>query len=84
MANLRETIKILEKHKRRPQRQEEEKYLAIWLDDQMKNYKTQKDIMKNEDIRKQFENLMAKFPTIFKTYMMKNEDIRKEFQLNSF
>jgi len=72
--NLIETINFLEKEKRKPQQnKKDEKYLKEWLDQQKSNYKNHKHIMKNEDIRKQFENLMAKFPTFFRT----NEEVWK-------
>ena len=59
---LREVTEFMQKEKRRPnKRKEGEKQLGTWLMNQKKFYKTKTYIMKDEDIRKEFEEFRGKF-----------------------
>jgi hypothetical protein len=43
------------------------KYLGAWLSNQKKNYKKKKQIMKNKEIRKNWEEFIEKYSNLFKT-----------------
>jgi superfamily II DNA or RNA helicase len=47
------------------------KSLGCWISDQKQNYKKREYIMKNEDIRKEWESLIEKYPHLF----LSNEEI---------
>ena len=72
MKRLENLRTFLDKEKRRPQaKNEDEKRLAIWLSNQLQNYKTSKEIMKVEKIRLLWKKFVDEYAEIF----LSNEEI---------
>ena len=55
------------------------KKLGMWIDNQKKNYKNNKHIMKNEEIRKEWEKVMNDYKELFKM----NQEISNEIIENT-
>lgn len=75
--NLREIEEYIQIYKQLPNhtnKDENTRYLAGWISVQKENYKLNKQIMTNEEIRKKWEELVNKYQEVFKS----NEDIWKD------
>jgi superfamily II DNA or RNA helicase len=77
LDNLREIEEYVQIHKQLPNhtnKDENTRYLAGWISVQKENYKLNKQIMINEEIRKIWEEFVNNYQEIFKS----NEDIWKD------
>jgi hypothetical protein len=70
LDNLREIEEYVQIHKQLPNhtnKDENTRYLASWVSFQKENYKLNKQIMINEEIRKLWEEIVNKYQEVFKT-----------------
>jgi superfamily II DNA/RNA helicase len=76
--NLTKVKKYIDKNNKRPSQSDKDekvKYLGHWLYTQTTNYKNNKDIMKNENIKKLWEEFIN--DDKYKEYFLSNEEIWK-------
>ena len=74
---LKRVKNYIDKHKKRPSSRDKDKQIksfGYWLSDQTKNYKDNKNSMKEENIRKLWEQ----FINMYKKYFLSNEEIWKD------
>ena len=71
--NLKEVEEYINKYNKLPNKSKDKdiKILGEWLCSQKSNYKNKKEIMKNEDIRKKWEEFIERYNELFKS----NEEI---------
>ena len=67
LKELEEYIKIHNQLPSHTNKDENTRYLAGWISVQKENYKLNKQIMTNEEIRKKWEELVNKYQEVFKT-----------------
>jgi len=76
--NLEKCVDFMDRNEKRPSsssKNKEEKRLGYWISDQIKNYKKNKQIMSNAEIREKWEAFTLKYYE----YFMSNE---KQWELN--
>jgi superfamily II DNA or RNA helicase len=74
MKKLEEVKKYIDENKNRPSGMSKDKrikILGIWLQRQLYNYKTNKDIMKNDTIYSKFKDFLE----FYKEYFLSNEEV---------
>ena len=72
--NLEKIIKYINENKKKPSTRDKDinvKFLGNWLCTNRKNYKNNKDIMKNKEIKTKFEVFIEEY----KEYLLSNEEI---------
>ena len=66
--NLKKLEEFINKYNKLPSKRDKDKnikQLSIWLSHQKQNYKNKQQIMKDEKIRKQWEDFIEKYKELF-------------------
>ena len=66
LAQLKDYIQTHNKLPSGKNADEDTKNIAIWMGVQKRNYKIQDDIMKDETIRRDWENFVSMYPNLFR------------------